>query len=305
MRTPSQPDPRRHAYREDLAAEELRGKVKAHSYSPGWPRQIAYPATPLRARPDARETWTTEALYGELLTVFDENRDWAWVQLAADGYVGYLRAPALSAQINAATHRVRALGTFLYPAPDSKAPPLLPLSMNALVSIAEAGAAFSRLIDGSFVPTRHIVEHTSFVADFVTAAERFVGVPYLWGGRTRFGIDCSGLVQAGLQAAGRACPRDSDMQEAELGEAVAVISSLDHLVRGDLVFWKGHVGIMTDGFMLLHANAHHMAVVIEPVRGTVDRLQRAGLNISSIKRLKRTASPRQPDNEQSTTTHPP
>jgi len=280
------PDPRRNAYREDLAAEGLRGTVKARNFSPGWDRQVVYPATPLRPRPDARANWTTEALYGEQVRVYDENKDWAWVQLASDGYVGYVRASALSPQVNAATHRVRALGTFLYAAADIKAAPLMPLSMNALLSIAEAGPSFARLIDGTFVPTRHIAEANRFVADFVSAAERFVGVPYLWGGRTRFGVDCSGLLQTALQAAGRECPRDSDMQEAELGQNLEGDNILDGLERGDLVFWKGHVGIMTDGFMLLHANAHHMAAIVEPVRAAVERIARAGLPISSVKRLR-------------------
>jgi hypothetical protein len=284
------PDPRRHAYREDLAAEGLRGTVKARKYSPGWDRQVIYPATPLRARPDARENWTTEVLYGERVRVYDENKDWAWVQLAADGYVGYIRASALSPQVNAGTHRVRVLGTFLYATADVKAAPLMPLSMNALLAIAETGPGFARLIDGTFVPTRHIAEANRFVADFVTAAERFVGVPYLWGGRTRFGVDCSGLLQTALQAAGRDCPRDSDMQEAELGQSLEGNNVLEGLERGDLVFWKSHVGIMTDGFMLLHANAHHMAAIVEPVRSAVERIARAGLPISSVKRLRPAAA---------------
>jgi cell wall-associated NlpC family hydrolase len=286
MREAGLPDPRRNAYREDLAAEGLRGTVKARTYSPGWDRQVIYPATPLRARPDARENWTTEALYGERVRVYDETKDWAWVQLASDGYVGYVRASSLSPQVNAATHRVRALGTFLYAAADIKAAPLMPLSMNALLSIAETGPSFARLIDGTFVPTRHITEVDRFVADFVSAAERFVGVPYLWGGRSRFGVDCSGLLQTALQAAGGQCPRDSDMQEAELGQSLEGNNILDGLERGDLVFWQGHVGIMTDGFMLLHANAHHMAAIVEPVRSAVERIARVGLPISSVKRLR-------------------
>ena len=278
------PDPRRNAYRDDLAAEGLREKVKAPTYSPGWDRQVALPTSPLRAQPDTRASWTTEALFGELVKVYDEDKDWAWVQLGEDGYVGYLRRSALTSQIASPTHRVSALGTFLYASADIKAAPLMPLSMNALLNVTEVGPSFSRLIDGSFVPSRHIVERHRFVADFVAAAERFVGVPYLWGGKTRFGVDCSGLVQTALQAAGQVCPRDSDMQEAELGNRIDVNDKLDTLERGDLVFWQGHVGIMTDGFMLLHANAHHMAAVIEPVRSTIDRIARGGLPISSVKR---------------------
>ena len=291
------PDPRRNAYRDDLAAEGLRGKVKAPAYSPGWDRQIVFPATPLRARPDARANWTTEALFGELVKVYDEAGEWAWVQLAADGYVGYVRRSALSPPGASVTHRVSALGTFLYAAADMKAAPLMPLSMNALLSIAEVGPSFARLVDGTFVPSRHIVERQRFVADYVAAAERFVGVPYLWGGKTRFGLDCSGLVQTALAAAGRLCPRDSDMQEAELGDQIDVNERLDRLERGDLVFWKGHVGIMTDGFTLLHANAHHMAAVIEPVRSAVDRIARGGFVISSVRRgaLQRNRPPSRDD----------
>lgn len=296
--TPPPLDPRRNVYRSDLAAESLRNRIQAPRYSAGEPRQVVHSATPVRAQPNALASWTTEALFGELVTVYEERDGWAWVQLERDGYVGYLRSAALTAQVRQPTHRVRALGTSLYPAPDVKASPWLPISMNALLTAAEVGPTFARLADGSFVPSRHIVEIDRFAPDFVAVAERFLGVPYLWGGRSRLGLDCSGLVQLAMHAAGLDCPRDSDMQQAELGDAVAVAEDLDGLMRGDLVFWKGHVGIMLDAFLMLHANAHHMAVVAEPLAGAVDRIARAGSRIAAIKRPRRSpqaASAPQPD----------
>jgi cell wall-associated NlpC family hydrolase len=278
-------DPRRNAYRPDLAAEVLRGKVDAPRYAAGELRQVVHSATPLRGAPDARQSWTTEALYGELVTVLEERDGWAWVQLERDGYVGYLRPAALSAQVTRPTHRVAALGTFLYPAADVKACPWLQLSMNSLLAVAETGPAFAKLADGSFVPSRHVVEHDRHASDPVTVAERFAGVPYLWGGKTRLGVDCSGLLQIAMQAAGLECPRDTDMQQAELGQDVAIRDDLDGLTRGDMVFWPGHVGIMIDAFMLLHANAHHMGVVAEPLASAVDRIVRTGASIAAIKRL--------------------
>ena len=280
-------DPRRHAFRSDLAAESLRGRVSAPNYAAGEERQVVHTATPLRDRPEPRASWTTEALYGELVTVYDERDGWAWVQLKQDGYVGYLRSPALSAQIRQPTHRVKALGTFLYPAAEIKAAPRMQVCLNTGLTVAEMSPDFARLEDGSFVPARHLAEHGRFARDFVAVAEQLIGTPYLWGGKTRLGVDCSGLVQTALQAAGIECPRDSDMQQAELGSPVAVGNSLEGLERGDLVFWKGHVGIMVDGFLLLHANAHHMSVVIESLAAAVDRISRTGLPIAAIKRLAR------------------
>jgi cell wall-associated NlpC family hydrolase len=283
-------DPRRNAYRPDLADESLRGKVEAQRFVSGVVRQVAHSATQMRAQPSALSSWTTEALYGELVTVYEERDGWAWVQLQRDGYVGYLRPAALTAQVKRPTHRVKALGTVLYPSPDVKASPWLQLSMNSLLAVAEASQPFARLDDGSFVPARHITELDRFAPDFVAVAERFTGIPYLWGGRTRLGVDCSGLLQLAMQAAGVPCPRDSDMQQAELGAEIPVRSDLDGLMRGDLVFWKGHVGIMLDAFLLLHANAYHMAVVAEPLATAVDRIARAGLPITAIKRLAREPS---------------
>ena len=283
-------DPRRHPFREDLAAESLRDRLSAPRYVEGLVRQVVHSATPLRARPEPRASWTSEVLFGELVTVYDEKDGWAWVQLARDGYVGYLRAGALSPQVKPATHRVRALSSFLYPAADVKAPPWLPLNMTSVVSVAETGPSFAKLADGSFVPMRHIADVAWHVADFVAVAERFVGTPYLWGGKTRQGLDCSGLVQVAMQMAGLECPRDSDMQQAELGRDVPIRANFDGLERGDLVFWPGHVGVMTDAFLLLHANAHHMAVAVDPLKAAADRIARAGGRLAAIKRLESKAA---------------
>jgi cell wall-associated NlpC family hydrolase len=278
-------DKRRNAYRGDLAAESLRGKVAAPRYAAGEARRVADSAVPLRGAPDTHASWTTEVLFGESVTVYDEHEGWAWVQLAGDGYVGYLPASALASGPQAPTHRVAALGTSLYPAPNFKSPPALALSINAALCVAETGPAFARLADGRFVPTPHIAEHDRFTPDFVGVAEAFLGVPYVWGGKTRLGVDCSGLLQVAMQAAGLACPRDSDMQLAELGTAVAVSGELGGLARGDLVFWAGHVGIMLDAVRLLHANAHHMAVAAEPLRVAAHRIAGGGSIITAIKRL--------------------
>jgi cell wall-associated NlpC family hydrolase len=278
-------DPRRHPYRADLAAESLRGRVDAPRYVEGTPKRVASGAAPMRSRPDAAQGWTSQVLYGEAVTVYEEQDGWAWVQCVRDGYVGYVPADALSAQAAAPTHRVCVPGTFVYAAPDAKALAGLHLSLGALVRVAQAGPSFMRLADGGFVPAPHVAEVGTHAPDFVAVAQQLVGAPYVWGGRTRLGLDCSGLVQVAMHAAGLDCPRDSDMQKAELGTPVEVQSDLAGLQRGDLVFWKGHVGILTGAATLLHANAHHMAVATEPLKGAVERIARSGSAIAAIRRI--------------------
>jgi cell wall-associated NlpC family hydrolase len=278
-------DPRRHPYRADLAAESLCGQVDAQRYVAGHLRQVVHGAAPLWSRADASEGWASQVLYGETVAVYEEKDGWAWVQTVRDRYVGYVRADALSRDVRPATHRISVPGTFRYAAPDAKALTGLHLSLNALVCVAETAPTFARLAEGGFVPTAHIAEVGAFAPDFVRVAEQLVGTPYVWGGTTRLGLDCSGLVQAAMHAAGLDCPRDSDMQMAELGTPVEVQSNLARLQRGDLVFWRGHVGIVTDPLGLVHANAHHMAVAAEPLQGAVERIARSGSTIAAIKRI--------------------
>jgi len=280
------PDPRRYAYRKDIAAESLRGLVEAERFVKGEPRQIGVPSLPLRREPRFDAVLETEALLGEVVTLYDEREGWAWVQIVRDGYVGYMPSDGLARSIVAPTHRITALRTYIYPEPDGKTPPISLLSLNALIAVAKAGEKFLELAGGGYVFAGHAAPVHTFARDFVLVAEAFLGTPYLWGGRTSIGVDCSGLVQLALEAAGHAAPRDADMQEAELGHPV-ILRKGTKLRRGDLVFWDGHVGIMASATDLLHANAFHMAVEREPFAKARRRIKDVGYEVTSVRRLPR------------------
>ena len=278
-------DPRLTPARGDLAAKYLEGKVKAKRFVTGEEFEIADALAALRATPASDASLLTQALKGERVTVYDRNGEgFAWGQLVSDGYVGWLPDAALAKPSAAPTHKITALRTFAFPGPSIKLPPVETLPLGAKVAIAREDGVFAVTREGWYLPHCHVGPIDAFENDFVAIAERFVGTPYLWGGKSSLGIDCSGLVQVALNAAGTGCPRDSDMQQGGLGRALDASETMK-LLRGDLIFWKGHVAIVRDAGTIVHANAHHMATVIENTTEAIARIKAAGSEVAAIKRL--------------------
>ena len=274
-------DPRVTPARPDLAAKYLEGKVEAARFVAGEEREVIDAQAPLRERPAPDAPLMTEALLGERVTVYEFDQEgWAWGQLAGDGYVGFLPANALMPPRDAPTHKVIAPRTLAFPGPSIKLPPVAMPPLGSRIAVAREQDRFAVSPLG-FIPLGHLAPLAQRETDFVAVAERFLGVPYLWGGKTNLGLDCSGLVQVALAASGVPCPRDSDMQEQSLGTTIDIARAR----RGDLVFWKGHVAIVCDGANLIHANAFHMAVAIEPIATALARITAAGSHVTSVKRI--------------------
>ena len=278
-------DPRVTPARPDLAAKFLEGKIKAARFVEGEEFEISQGLAPLREAPSADATLLTQALKGERVTIYERNGEgFAWGQLKCDGYVGWLPERALAKRREEPTHKIAVLRTFGFPGPSIKLPPSETLVMGALVRVVREDESFAVTSEGWYVPRQHIGGIEVRADDFVTVAERFVGTPYLWGGKSSLGIDCSGLVQVSLNAAGRRCPRDSDMQQHSLGRILGPPES-SNLQRGDLIFWKGHVAIARDSASIVHANAHHMATIIEDTRDAIARIKSTGYDVIAINRL--------------------
>ena len=283
-------DPRLNAYRSDLADETLKGRVAAGRFAAGRPAQVARGVVALRRRPAADAPLDTQLLSGETVTVFDEAEGWAWVQNRTDGYVGYVVSAALGAETVAPTHSVQVPRSFLFPGPDLKLPPLDALTMTGRVAVTDRDGAYSQVAFGGqqgWVYSRHLAPDGQIEPDFVATALRFLGVPYLWGGKESGGLDCSGLVQVALARAGIPCPRDSNMQAESLGTAVDWKPGGTELQRGDLISFPGHCAIALDATQVVNANAHAMMVSIEPLAELVARVEEesGGIGITAVRRL--------------------
>jgi hypothetical protein len=262
--------------RPDLAAASLKGQVEAARFVDGEEAAVAWGRVSLRVAPSHDSGQVSELLFGEIVTIYERKDGWAWLQAKSDAYVGYARESGLG-QFFEADARVSQLLTPLLSASDVKSPLRDLLPLNARVKRGRQEGDFVVVGDG-FLSVRALAPLANAASDFVAVAERFIGVPYVWGGKTFQGLDCSGLIQTALQAAAIACPRDTDMMEQALGHAVA----RDQIKRGDLVFWKGHVGVMRDATTLLHANAFHMQVTSEPLDMTIARISTP---VMAIKRI--------------------
>ena len=269
-------DPRLNPYRADLAAQKLKGSVQAKAFVKPEPFSVVKPVLDVFAGPE-RASLTTQLLFGETFEAYDIGPDWVWGQCLTDGYVGYVERAGLGPQA-APNLSVTSTLAHCYPEPDFKTVPSMSLPyLSGLTETSDAGDFVETNV--GFVSKRHV---QPVAGDFVEQAKRFLGVPYLWGGRSPLGIDCSALVQLSLQACGHSCQRDSDMQQDTLGEMVSQDAGFN---RGDLLFWKGHVGIVADPDTLLHANAFAMAVSLEPLESAIARIAKSDGPITAHKRL--------------------
>ncbi len=269
-------DSRLHAFRPDLADARLQGEVTAERFVAGRPARISASVADVRKAPRPDSGLNTQLLFGDEVVVFEETEGFAWLQAERDGYVGYVSSGDLAPRGAEPTHVVTALRSFVYPGPDMKSPRNGQLSIGSQVTVtgfAETrGTRYGLLPSGEAVVLQHLAPLGTKSDDFVAVAERLIDTPYLWGGFSAFGIDCSGLVQLSMRMTGRKVLRDSDMQEAWLGTPVDAGAEFSQLRRGDLVFWKGHVAIMTDGENMIHANGHTMTVAREGLRQAIDRI---------------------------------
>jgi cell wall-associated NlpC family hydrolase len=258
--------------RDGVASRALEGLARAEVYLEPKPRACAAPAAAIRRAPDTASEQMDQLLFGEVFDVLEEaTRGFAWGQARRDGYVGFVEAAALAGPPTEPTHRISALRTYAFEQPSIKSRAWGPYSMNALVRVDAEEGRLCKVESAGWMAAEHLAPIGTFETDPAAVAERFVGAPYLWGGRESLGLDCSGLVQQALFACGLSCPRDTDQQEAAFRPIAP-----SKFGRGDLVFWKGHVAMGLDGERIVHANAHHMMTAVEPLEAAMTRIAAAG-----------------------------
>ncbi|WP_265502320.1 C40 family peptidase [Paracoccus beibuensis] len=248
-----------------VALDTLRGIVDRSAYAPGQPARLAVPLVDLLNAPDGRRD--RQLNFGADLTIIERRGDMVFVQAALDGYCGWVPAATLTQDRPPVTHRVTAPATHVYPTPDMKRPELMSLSLGARLSVTSVADGFAALATGGHVPAQHVGD--SPAADPAAVAENLLGTPYLWGGNSRAGIDCSGLVQAALTACDIACPGDSDLQR-------DAFPAMEQIRRNDLLFWPGHVAMALSPDLMIHATAWTMSVTREPIRDAIARIDAAG-----------------------------
>jgi cell wall-associated NlpC family hydrolase len=266
-------DRRLNAFRSDLAEKRLEGQVEALRFVDGKPARVIASTTAMRPQPSLTSGIDTELLFGEPVSVLDRAGGWAWVKSGLDDYVGYVEETALGPAGSEPTHWVTAPRTFVYAEPDMKRPTVRALSMGSRITVtgeAETRGTRYLLVDGGAVIAKHVAAvNVPLAGDFVDVATRFLASPYLWGGRSGFGLDCSGLVQLSMMMTGKTVLRDTDMQRASIGTEIGG----DELKRGDLVFWKGHVAIMVDAEMMIHSSGFTMDVSHESLADAIKRIE--------------------------------
>lgn len=273
-------DPRITPCRDGIAARSLEGVLEAEVYLDPKAMSGMVPAAAIRAAASAESEQMDQLLFGERFEVLEEEGGWLFGQAARDGYVGFVEATALKPAGALPTHRVSAIRTYAFAGPSIKSRAIGPFSINSLVTVEAVEGRLAKVTGAGWMTADHLAPIGQFDEDWAAVAERFLGAPYLWGGRESLGLDCSGLVQQALFACGRACPRDTDQQE-DLGVAIAA----DSFGRGDLVFWKGHVAMGLGEGLIVHANGHHMAVAIEPLAEAVARIGATGSNPTGYRRV--------------------
>jgi cell wall-associated NlpC family hydrolase len=273
----SELDPRLNVFRGDLADARLRGKIEALEFAEGKLARVGDPVLDLRNSPSPEASLDAQLLRGEDVRVFEDREGWAWVQALRDGYVGYAPANALLDGGRKPTHRVIVPRTFSYREPDMKKPMVHALSIGSEVCVTgyqeTRGSRFAAIDDGTHIYELHLAPITdSAFEHYVDAALLLVGTPYLWGGTSAFGLDCSGLVQLAMRLGGRTVLRDTDMQARSIGEPFDPGENHEFMKRGDLVFWKGHVAIMLDRMEIVHASGSSMTVMRETLDQALRRI---------------------------------